>query len=253
GGGGGIIYTNGTLGSGNVGGGSNGVTRTGSAGGTLNNSFGATSGTAGQVVSFPNSVPTLVNATNPASPCGVLPVKLSSFRGLIQPGGVTLMWDIENAVDLHHFNIEYSTDGRTFQQTGTRDYVAGKTAYDFLHALNLPQVLYYRLKMVDADGVFTYSKIITLRTNRSGGSLLLYPNPAKEAVTLQVKASASDDATISVIDAAGRRVMQKNTVVQKGDNVIGLEVQSLQSGLYTVEISLKNGNTFRERLRVIKN
>jgi hypothetical protein len=250
GGGGGVIYTNGTLASTSVAGGINGKTRAGSTSGPITNDFGATPGSAGQVVSI-SGVPLLINNNNIASPCGVLPVTITSLKGVVQSNGVLLLWDISGAINLRNFEVEYSTDGTNFSYVSTTAFDARTQSYQYLHQLNPPPIVYYRLKMVNINGSFSYSKVITLKTSRAGQSLLLYPNPAKDVATVQVKMTVPSEAGIMIIDASQRMQLQKNVLLQKGDNVIELDVNTLPAGIYIIEIKTKEGTTWREKLRVM--
>ncbi len=251
GGGGGLIFSNGTLASTAVTGGVNGKTRTGSTGGAVTNDFGATAGAAGQLLTF-GYVPTLVNNNNLASPCGVLPVSLLNFTGIAKNNGVLTQWQIATATNLHHFEIEYSTDSRSFIYAGHTDFIAGQNNYTFLHVYAGAGFVYYRLKSVDVNGGYTYSKVVSIRLNREGAALLLYPNPTTGDVTLQIKFGIKTDAVINCIDAAGKVVLQKNIGLQTGDNSIGLDTQALPAGLYVVQIKTVIGIVGSERLQVMK-
>lgn len=251
GGGGGVIYTNGTLASANIAGGNNGKTRTGSSTGALTNDFGATPGTAGQLVTL-SGRPVLINNNNIASPCGVLPVMLTSLKGVVQQNGVLLYWEISLALDLHHFEIEYSTDGNSFSYVGTSRFDAGTGSYQYFHQLNPPAIIYYRLKMVNNNGSYNYSKVITLKTGRTGQGLLLYPNPASNAVSLQVKAAEQGEANISLFDALGRMQLQKKIKLQKGDNALGLDISKLASGTYIIQVKTDDGYLMKEKLLINK-
>jgi len=251
GGGGGIIYTNGTLASANVNGGANGKTRSGTPAGPLTNDFGAASGTTGQLITL-GYVPVLINNNNLASPCGVLPVTLISFNAVANSTGIITNWRIDNAVNLHHFEVEYSTDGSTFYYAGRTEYITGQNKYEFLHFFNAPGIIYYRLKMMDNNGAHRYSKIITIRLNRDKRSLLIYPNPAANTVTIQVRSSIVAGAIIQLHDPAGKTILKKIILLQNGDNSFEIETESLPGGLYVVQVKLKNEIIANEWLQIIK-
>jgi hypothetical protein len=251
GGGGGIIYSNGSFASANVSGGVNGKTRTGTPAGAIDNDFGATPGTAGQTIIL-SSLNLMINSHSASSPCGILPVTLVSLKGLVQTDGASLIWEITNVVNLHHFDIEYSTNGINFSAVGKTVYKEGQLHYEYYHRQQLPSIVYYRLKMVDHDGSFQYSKIITLKIARGGSSMLTYPNPTRQTVTVQVKAEETTEAGIRIINSMGHQVMQKVTVLQKGDNVLPLDVRANAAGVYIIEIRIKNKGTLRDKLQIIK-
>jgi hypothetical protein len=251
GGGGGLIYGSGNFGLTDVSGGASGRTRSGTQNGPLNNSFGATAGANGQV-NILNGAPFLYNSYSSSSPCGALPVTLVSLNGVLQPNGVTLHWEIADAHNFQHFEIEYSQDGIDFLYAGKTDYIEGKNRYSIFHD-RMPSVMnYYRLKMVDIDGSFTYSKIISLRAQQRGENMLAYPNPARQSVTVQVKAHETTEAGIRIYNSLGSPVLHKVTILQKGDNVIPLDVHYNPAGMYIIEIRQKKGSTLREKLQIVK-
>jgi hypothetical protein len=233
GGGGGIIYTNGVFASTVVTGGANGMTRSGSASGTVTNTFGASAGAAGQVVTL-GSVPVLVNHNNIASPCGVLPVKLLQFYGAARNGGVMVYWQVGNATDFNRFEIEYSLTGSDFSRAGVMAFDNGRTSYEFLH-LFTGDVIYYRLKLVNTDGTFEYSRIVMVAMGRAvSGNMVVYPNPAFSSVTMQVKWNRREIGQVEVINAMGQVVLRRKVELQDGAMSIPLNVEELAAGMYEV-------------------
>ncbi|WP_353722325.1 PQQ-dependent sugar dehydrogenase [Dyadobacter sp. 676] len=95
-----------------------------------------------------------------------LPVTLVSFSGLPATEGVKLSWQTSMEKDFKTFDVEFSLDARRFENVGS---VAGANAsggrsYSFTHSTTETGVLYYRLKMVDTDESFRYSRTITVNT-----------------------------------------------------------------------------------------
>lgn len=92
-----------------------------------------------------------------------LPVTLTDFTAVPGNGSVALSWKTEYESNSKHFEVEYSNDGVSFQQAGivaSGNYTNGH-AYHFNHVAVNTGKLYYRLKMVDVDGQFDYSNIIS--------------------------------------------------------------------------------------------
>jgi hypothetical protein len=70
----------------------------------------------------------------------------------------------------------------------------------------------------------------------------LFPNPASQSITIPVKVLSSENATIEVMDATGRKVLERN-ITFIGNQQIKIDVSSLDNGIYAVSINSKDGRT----------
>lgn len=252
GGGGGIIISNGTFQSTDVTGGSNGLTRSGSATGPIDNNYGATSGIDGVVIAL-TAPPKLVNPASPTSPCGTLPVTLSNFSARWNNNTVELQWKITNEINLNSFSVEYSTDGVIFASLATLNYHAGISDYGYTHLT--PSVKnFYRLKMTDIDGRFFYSTVLSVqKTTTSNNVVLIYPNPAYNDLTLQLFASQGEKVAVEIIDNAGKIVINKTFDIPSGQNYLSVDgIERLSSSTYIVRVKSLTINAV-EKLVVRKN
>jgi hypothetical protein len=246
GGGGGYIYSNGTFASTNVTLGANGKTRSVNEFGAVDNDYGATPGANGQVITLgaaPNLVP---------SPCGILPVSIVKFNGVVKANNVSLTWQVDGAVAFHHFEVENSLNGSTFSLAGKIGYQQNQNSYEFLHSNITSPVVYYRLKLVDVNGSYAYSKTISVRLGRDNSKVLLFPNPAAERATLQFAWVSAAQATVSVLDQSGRLVDQKTFTVQNGDNFIPIETEKMTTGSYLVQVHINDKIVVVQKLQVTK-
>lgn len=118
-----------------------------------------------------------------------LPIELISFDAKSTEGGNFLTWVTASESQNKGFNIERSADGSRFEKIA---FVkgAGTTSkrqdYRFIDIVPKNQsgaTLYYRLKQLDEDGRFEYSKIITIAQN-SKNELSVFPNPSNGTFTV---------------------------------------------------------------------
>jgi hypothetical protein len=167
---------------------------------------------------------------------GLLPVTIENFYSQKKENSIELTWQVSNETDFKQYEIERGTDGRNFEKIGKVD-ADGRTIYNFIDgALPKSSFIFYRLKLIDKDGRFTYSRILLIRTDRTL-DIQLYPNPSAGAVVIQFDSPLSSDASIQVIDISGRVVLQ--TKAASGTNKIMLNGGSLAAGRYTVRIVTK--------------
>lgn len=90
------------------------------------------------------------------------------------------------------YEVERSSDAIVFSKIGE---VAGRNLadYDFTD-YNLPPagIVYYRLKMIDIDGKFSYSKVIPIRLNNNFFNAQVYPNPTKGNLTIKLQKALTE-------------------------------------------------------------
>jgi pectinesterase len=160
-----------------------------------------------------------------------LPLQLLSFNASYTGSVVNLLWKTANEVNSGMFSIERSGDGLQFNVLS--DINAKNTAtanYQYADKYPLQGVGYYRLKMVDKDGSYKYSAVITINTKASA-SLLVYPNPVNQVLVL-THAKAAKHATITVFSTDGKQ--QFSTNVQEGAIQTAINAEKLTSGIYVI-------------------
>lgn len=249
GGGGGIIYSNGSFASTNITAGANGLTRSTSSMGPIDNAYGSTPGTVG-FSTLLTSAPVIRNYSNGASPCGVLPIKIQNFYGVNKTGIANLYWQVDLALNFDKFEIEYSTDGNSFAYAGKVDYSNSKNAYSFLHPLQNASIVYYRLKMINASGSYTYSDVIKIRTTADAAAVI-FPNPAVSTTTLQFAGSVTVTATLTVYDQTGKKVTETSVLVHNGNNFIAIDCSRLPPGGYLIKVTDITGTVLAKERFII--
>lgn len=111
----------------------------------------------------------------------IVPVQLIYFRGKAENNRARLNWATATEINSEYFNIERSTDLREFVPIGKVTSAGDsreRLEYSFLDDSPLPGVNYYRLKQVDKDGSFEYSKVIAVSTQSEAAQFVVYPNPS---------------------------------------------------------------------------
>lgn len=178
-----------------------------------------------------------------------LPVTLISFTAAYNNGVTRLNWVTENEVNFSHYEIERkSATGADYISVASKQSVGSTGSSDYQVTDDLSNisddVVYYRLKMVDIDGVFKYSNVIMVRKEKKSiKGITISPNPVFKGANATVRYEASASATISirVMDMAGRQVLSQQNNITSGTNSIQLNnLSKLQPGLYVVQ--LMNGN-----------
>ena len=168
-----------------------------------------------------------------------LPLRLVSFAGNRLDGGtVMLKWETADEENTSHFEILKSSDGHTFGQIGVISASgSGNHDYAFTDASPGPSN-FYRLRMIDQDGSFTYSRIIGVATDY-GQSISVFPNPANSRLTVDLGSSNLLPRKATVVDIHGRSYKQ---VRLNGSRSV-IPLAGLKPGVYF--LSVENGEAVR--------
>ena len=245
GGGGGVVYSNYSLNAlSSVSGGASGTSIT--TGGT--SSYGASAGSTGII-----NQSIAQSQLPPATPsCNYLPVILGNFSASLIGNAVYLHWQVENQINFSLFDIEFSSDGINFADIGKIDYENDQSAYSFEDEQPKQGNNFYRLKMVDLNGKYTYSNVLLVTISFSNNQVSVYPNPAADFVTLQYSAINNQQLMVEIFDYSGRKFLSKNFTSVKGQNYFTIpEIKSLSTSIYIIKIT--NGTSiYTYKLSVIK-
>jgi glucose/arabinose dehydrogenase len=173
-----------------------------------------------------------------------LPLNLLNFSGSLQADNTALLkWETANETNTSEFIVERSVDGRTFQSIGTVAAVGNSGAnnkYSFIDynaARQSSTVLYYHLKMVDNDGSYTFSDIVTITLPVTTSRVSLYPNPAAHEVNVNITAAIDGKIKWQIIDNAGRILAHNSIVAKRGNNNVVINLNRLSSGTYFLIVS----------------
>ena len=173
--------------------------------------------------------------------CTVVPVTLIDFSAYKTSQSVDLKWTVNRETDFKQYEIERSTDGRSFSAIAViKGQQSGNYSFADRQFANATTI-FYRLKMVDADGKFSYSKVIPVRLLNTFDNALIFPNPAGNAITLQLKNGLTEAGYVKVNDITGRLVLHKKINAQQ--NIIALDVHYLAAGKYVLTIQNSNTHT----------
>ncbi len=170
----------------------------------------------------------------------VLPVTLINFSGNKEGENDFLHWDVADEINFKHYELEISEDGNSFLKLVIVPINSTTTAskkYSFTNKNVLSPTNYYRLKMVDNDGRFTYSNIIKLTASAGyKNTLEVKPIPASSDLTITVKALETYKSTIEIINIKGQIVFKKGIQIYKGFNIASIDVGNLPRGSYLLRI-----------------
>jgi hypothetical protein len=176
---------------------------------------------------------------NPIVP---LPLTLTSFTGVSTAAGNQLHWETSMEENTAYFDVERAiTGGGNFLSLDTVP-AAGNSeqplTYTYTDAQAGGTSYSYRLKMVDLDATFTYSKIITLQSPAGSFAVSVSPNPYHQSVSVIVTMPEAAEGNMVVTDVAGHRIIQQALSLQKGSNTLNpTALVTLAPGMYFLSIT----------------
>ena len=164
----------------------------------------------------------------------VLPLNLISFSATKDRNNVQLSWGTSSEINTSKFEIQWSADDSIFKKLG--DVTAKNTItvnnYSFTHITPANGMNYYRLKQIDKDGKYTFSKTININMLTGSSNITIVPNPAYYKITVTLPTN-NDIRVVRIFDAAGRLVLQKS--IQASSTQVEINIQELKSGLYILQ------------------
>ncbi|WP_422359043.1 T9SS type A sorting domain-containing protein [Reichenbachiella sp.] len=179
-----------------------------------------------------------------------LPLDFLTFEGELVDGEISLSWTTTNEINVSHFEVERSSDGETFSVIGTVSAVNIESTVN-RYSLNdkspLKGVNYYRIREVDFDGQFEHSETIRIEAALYEFSILYYPNPVDDVLTLESN-EAIQDAKIQIVSVTGE-VAYQNIFSKVSNSRIKLDLGNLSTGVYQVLVETTFGT---KKFRIIK-
>lgn len=179
-----------------------------------------------------------------------LPVTLARFNGSLLDNAVSLSWTTTEEAGSSHFDIERSGDAKEFMQLGRVQAKGNSTAtqqYKYLDAKPLQGNNYYRLRMVDADGKFEYSRMIAIDNGANSVAFELLGNPiaGREIKFVLKNENASN---VSLFDLSGKPV--RFSLMQTGNEFTLKPKSSISSGLYILKLQRSNAGAISKKVLV---
>ncbi len=187
-------------------------------------------------------------------PAATLPVVLAQFIASKQSdGSVKLSWTTSQEVNAGYYDVERSGDQSGWIKIGSVKAKGNSTIatdYSLFDNLPLDGTGYYRLKMVDLDGKFVYSKTVSVSADKNAVPLVIYNNPFTDMIRLKVNVGRAQNLTMTVSDMLGKTYIRQSVQAQAGDNLVNLQPAVIGgSGIYILRIT---GDSYNQTAKIEK-
>ena len=158
-----------------------------------------------------------------------LPVTYLSFSAKAEAETNLLEWKTAREENNAGFEIERAADGSTFEKIGFVPAGMETNAYYFRDIRPL-QSNYYRIKQVDVNGNFSYSKSLFVSGTSQTALIRVFPNPTDGAVTISL--AGESVATLVCYNTQGQLLLKSSGTPAQLSRYLSLALQQAASGLY---------------------
>jgi len=177
-----------------------------------------------------------------------LPLNITSFHAAATDSGARLDWAMAASQELNYFGIERSGDGKKYESVREMKANAGNknksSSYFYMDKNWLSGLNYYRLKLVNANGKFQYSNIVSIENAQAGNQVSIIQNPVTRILSLKI-ADLKNDIKIQVVDLNGKEIMNK-TIASQFNGQYDLNVAGIAAGQYILQVSgLASNQSFK--------
>ena len=194
----------------------------------------------------------------------IYPVELLDFEAAATANGIEVTWETVSEINTSHFEVEKSNveNGNigTFSTIESRR-AAGNSNSTIYYGpvidtkVSNGNTYAYRLKMVDSDGSYSYSKTIIIDTEAQNGALTLNginPSPVTGTSTLSYSINSDDKVSVELYDITGNRIATlENNFKTAGTYTLDINSSDYATGSYVVVI--KSGSRIvTEQINIVK-
>lgn len=170
-----------------------------------------------------------------------LPVELLQFSAVCANGANTISWSTGSESNSSHFMVEKSTDGQHWRTVGST-MAAGNSSlehdYSMTDLSQTNEVVYYKLKQFDMNGVFVTYNPVSLTCMPTDATLYeVYPNPNSGSFTVELNSYLMEGiVTIELMTSDGRLIETKQFPAKGGKEQVFFENHGLMAGVYLVKV-----------------
>jgi len=165
-----------------------------------------------------------------------LPQRLLSFSARAVDKGILFNWKVPVNFQAAYYELEQSVGEEKFATVARLDALAGLYQYTFQYSTDVNQSI-WRLKVVDRDGVVSYSKLVNTAVVMGHKGVSLWPSIAHDKATLLINANEKHVACVDVYDVNGCLLFKINSNLNAGHNYIALDLSRLRAGMYVLSVT----------------
>ena len=174
------------------------------------------------------------------------PVEFLNITARQKGSGVSIDWSTSQELNSNRFEIEKSVDGNSgWSYVGTVRGAGNSSVartYSLYDSRPYSGFNFYRIKQVDKDGQFKYSKTVNVKINTAKTGVTVLANPFHNVLTIDFLSSKDELIKARLIDITGKQVAIEKWSVSAGNTRKDFSnVGGLQQGMYILTVSNSAG------------
>jgi len=176
-------------------------------------------------------------------PCGALPVELINFNVACKESKRVISWQTTTENDNDYFVLERANESLVFKDIETIN--GAGTSLESKNYLiedyqRMDGSIYYRLRQVDFNGMFTYTDVVS--TSTCDNSLFhvnnIYFDKNTDEIVINYSANKSTSVDLLLSDLSGRSYLNDNRIAQSNESQIRIDAAHLQnSSFYILQLN----------------
>ena len=194
----------------------------------------------------------IVNKTGTVTSGVVLPVRLISFTGTATTDCMmNLNWKTADEFNVSKYEIEVSSNGMNFVKIGEQIALRNPTNdYQFSVQDNIRAYSYFRLKIVESDGRFSYTTTVNLETKCPFEFGVEYsPVPFQNNLNIRVQLGISNEIMLVLTNSVGQIIKKEKRSLARGvNNINWSNMNQLAAGTYIISVTDQFGNKSVKKL-----
>jgi hypothetical protein len=181
-----------------------------------------------------------------------VPVGIINFTAFKNETTNKIIWTIGQELNVQKYIIQKSKDGVQFEQLKTVNSLGNtnrERTYETIDNTPFVPISFYRLKIIDNDNSYTFSRIVSVQKGINN-QLSLYPNPAKNKFTVSLNSDDIEPYTFILVDVKGFQLLQQTTLLQRGSNQIIVNADKIAAGQYILK-AVGTKKTFTQKITIL--
>lgn len=171
----------------------------------------------------------------------MLPIQLISFDAAIENNHTVLKWLTATEKNTSKFVVERSTDGFEYKEIGTIQAAGNSTkalSYSMIDKSPVVGENYYRLKQIDRDAHYSYSKInsILMHPEKMFAISNIAPNPTKGQIAVEYRTESAVTVSWALNDIIGRKILSGEQSTTIGLNQLNIDLSNFEKGTYFLSV-----------------